>query len=109
MSDDPLSNNDSRKKFSRKFLEVPRDRLQTRRLSGDVGRANNAEESTSNVQRSSNRALEYQSVKGKLHERLIDEMNDQTVLAQPDEKLENFVNDFEIGRASCRERVSPRV
>ena len=94
MSDDPLSNNDSRKKFSRKFLEVPRDRLQTRRLSGDVGRANNAEESTSNVQRSSNRALEYQSVKGKLHERLIDEMNDQTVLAQPDEKLEKFVNDF---------------
>ena len=94
MSDDPLSNNDSRKKFSRKLLEVPLDRLRTRRPSGDVSRANNAEESTSNVQRSTSRALEYQSVKGKLHERLIDEMNDQTVLAQPDEKLEKFVNDF---------------
>jgi pilus assembly protein CpaF len=38
--------------------------------------------------------MEYQSVKGTLHERLIDEMNDQSVLGQADELLEKFVSDF---------------
>jgi len=94
MSDDHASNNDSRRKFSRKLLEVPQDRLRTQRPSGDASRANKPDESPLNSQRPTSRALEYQSVKGKLHERLIDEMNDQAILSQADETLEQFVNDF---------------
>jgi len=94
MSDDHSSNHDSRRKFSRKLLEVPQDRLRTRRPSGDASRASKTDESPRNSQQPTNRALEYQSVKGKLHERMIDEMNDQAVLSQSDETLEQFVNDF---------------
>lgn len=94
MSDDYASSQDLRSKFARKLLEVPQDRLRARRTSGNDGRASKVDESQANSQRLSNRALEYQSVKGKLHERLIDEMNDQAVLSQADEVLEKFVNDF---------------
>lgn len=94
MSDEMPPNQDARKKFSRQLLELPRDRLRAQRLTGDASRANKSEEPTSNSPRPTSRALEYQSVKGKLHERLIDEMNDQAILAQPDEELERFVNTF---------------
>ncbi len=94
MNEDPSPPKDARRKFSRKLLEVPRDRLRERPASEDTTRVGGKSDLTSPTQRPTSRAMEYQSVKGTLHERLIDEMNDQSVLGQADELLEKFVSDF---------------
>ncbi|MCG8649962.1 MAG: CpaF family protein [Pirellulales bacterium] len=79
-----------RKRFSRKLLSLPKDRLRTaqRNQAADRTQVVPLAEPTRNV--------EYQSVKGILHERLIDEMNDQDVLARGDEELELFVREFVV-------------
>ena len=81
-----------RRRFSRKLLTLPADRLKPKeqvpnRAQGFASLSNStAPPAGANV--------EYQSVKGILHERLIDEMNEQNVLARPDDELEQFVSDF---------------
>ena len=81
-----------RRRFSRKLLTLPADRLKPKEQvpNRDQGFAilsnSTAPPAGANV--------EYQSVKGILHERLIDEMNEQNVLARPDDELEQFVSDF---------------
>ena len=80
-----------RKRFSRKLLTLPSDRLKPQKSTANE-RGHQFAVPTAPPKASVN--VEYQSVKGILHERLIDEMNDQNVLAQSDEDLESFVSEF---------------
>ena len=84
-------NSGERKRFSRKLLTLPADRIKPRERNADRQGAYQ-QASTPTAKSGSN--VEYQSVKGILHERLIDAMNEQNVLARPDEELESFVNEF---------------
>ena len=81
-----------RKRFSRKLLTLPADRLKPRENKVERERAYQSPTGTPTARAGSK--VEYQSVKGILHERLIDEMNEQNVLARPDEELEQFVTAF---------------
>jgi len=83
------SHDHSRRAFSRKLLTLPADRLKPRKSSVAEHRQTDA---ASTVRQSRN--VEYQSVKGILHERLIDQMNQQNVLARGDDELEEFVRDY---------------
>ena len=77
----------------RKSIEVPRDRIRQSEqpiVSTDASPARTA----SGAARRVNRNVEYQAIKGDLHERLIDEMNAQGVLARPDEELKSFVESY---------------
>lgn len=95
MTDDSLpAANNARARLARKTLEVPRDRLRSTRESTDSARSGSTVETTASTKRPRSRNVEYQAIKGTLHERLIDEMNEQDVLARPDEELESFVNEF---------------
>jgi pilus assembly protein CpaF len=81
-----------RRRFSRKLLTLPADRIKPREQNADRERSSQSVAATPTARAGSN--VEYQSVKGILHERLIDAMNEENVLARPDEELEQFVNDF---------------
>ncbi|MFK7819602.1 MAG: CpaF family protein [Planctomycetaceae bacterium] len=81
-----------RKRFSRKLLSLPLDRLKPRKPNAERVAERN-QTSASPVARATAK-VEYQSVKGILHERLIDDMNEQNVLARSDDELEQFVNEF---------------
>ncbi len=95
MSNDSLpAGNSARAKLTRKTLDVPRDRLRSTRESTDATRSSSPVETPAGTKRPRSRNVEYQAIKGTLHERLIDEMNEQDVLARPDEELESFVNEF---------------
>ena len=59
-----------RERLQRKSIEVPRDRLSVK---NDVARPELKR--TANAPRRVNRNVEYQAIKGDLHERLIDELN----------------------------------
>jgi pilus assembly protein CpaF len=98
VSDDPLlPSNNARMRLARKSLEVPRDRLRSSRDQKESARGGASAEPTIAPKRARSRNVEYQSIKGTLHERLIDEMNEQDLLARPDEELESFVNEFVTG------------
>ena len=79
-----------RRRFSRKLLTLPADRLKS------TEQAPNREQGfhTPSTTARGGANVEYQSVKGILHERLIDEMNEQNILARPDEELAQFVSEF---------------
>lgn len=81
-----------RKRFSRKLLTLPVDRLKPKERTPQREQGFQSQPASGTVRTSAN--VEYQSVKGILHERLIDEMNEQNVLARPDEELEQFVSEF---------------
>ncbi|MBM82790.1 MAG: pilus assembly protein CpaF [Planctomycetaceae bacterium] len=80
-----------RKRFSRKLLTLPSDRLKPQKSQASE-RGHQFAVPTVPTKAAVN--VEYQSVKGILHERLIDEMNDQNILAQSDDELESFVSEF---------------
>jgi pilus assembly protein CpaF len=95
MSNDSLpASNSARARLTRKTLEVPRDRLRSTRETTETTRSGSPVETPVGTKRPRSRNVEYQAIKGTLHERLIDEMNEQDVLARPDEELESFVNEF---------------
>ena len=81
-----------RRRFSRKLLTLPSDRLKPKERT-PIREQGFQSQSTPTVARAGAN-VEYQSVKGILHERLIDEMNEQNVLARPDDELAQFVADF---------------
>src|SRR6056297_3463559 len=95
MNDDsPRTSMDARTRLTRKSLEVPKDRLRSIREPKDSSRNGSPADGIVTQHRPRSRNVEYQSIKGTLHERLIDEMNDQNMLARPDDELESFVNEF---------------
>lgn len=77
--------------LQKKSISVPHDRLRSNESSTDgvtpIGPA-------SSISRPRNRKIEYLSIKGELHEQLIDEMNRQGLLTQADDELKSFVNEF---------------
>ena len=81
-----------RRRFSRKLLTLPSDRLKPKERT-PIREQGFQSQSTPTAGRAGAN-VEYQSVKGILHERLIDEMNEQNVLARPDDELAQFVADF---------------
>ncbi len=78
-----------RERLQRKSIEVPRDRLSVK---NDVARPELKR--TANAPRRVNRNVEYQAIKGDLHERLIDELNRQGLLTASDEGLKSFTDQF---------------
>jgi pilus assembly protein CpaF len=81
-----------------KTIKVPQDRLTKPepRNSKNVN-ATNAALGAAAVEKRINRKLEYQAIKGELHERLIDELNKAGMLIRPDEELKQFVEEFVSG------------
>jgi pilus assembly protein CpaF len=81
-----------------KTIKVPQDRL-TKPESGNSknGNAANVALGAAAVEKRINRKLEYQAIKGELHERLIDELNKAGMLIRPDEELKQFVEEFVSG------------
>jgi pilus assembly protein CpaF len=77
-----------RERLQRKSIEVPKDRLRpTRSESGEAS-------PDPAGQRRVNRNIEYQAIKGDLHERLIDELNRQGALARGDSELKSLIDQF---------------
>ena len=77
-----------REKLQRKSIEVPRDRLRQKNT------APQSHETVSGPERRVNRNVEYQAIKGELHERLIDELNREGLLTQADAGLKPFIDQF---------------
>ncbi|MGB7342882.1 MAG: CpaF family protein [Pirellulaceae bacterium] len=75
-----------RDRLQRKSIEVPRDRLRVQEV--------DARQEDKNPPRRVNRNVEYQAIKGELHERLIDELNRQGLLTASDEGLKSFIDQF---------------
>ena len=84
----------TRERFSRRAIDLPRDRLRSRTPKADATRETQSDTAVGLAARPTSRAMAYQHVKGNLHERLIDELNDHTTSNQSDEELERFVNVF---------------
>ncbi|QDS89110.1 Putative conjugal transfer protein [Rosistilla ulvae] len=77
-----------RERLQQKSIEVPKDRLRR-----------NVEESLQNDSKAAtprrvNRNIEYQAIKGDLHERLIDELNRQGALTRSDAELRPLIEAF---------------
>ena len=79
-----------REKLQRKSIEVPRDRLRVSSEGTAVGSPTIQNEQPRRI----NRNVEYQAVKGDLHERLIDELNRQGLLTQSDSALKPFITEY---------------
>lgn len=77
-----------RESLLRKSTEVPRDRLRPK--ASEPGKSN----PDPMTQRRVNRNIEYQAIKGDLHERLIDELNRQGALARSDSELKPLIDEF---------------
>ena len=81
-----------------KTIKVPQDRLtKPEPRNSKNGNATNAALGAAAVEKRINRKLEYQAIKGELHERLIDELNKAGMLIRPDEELKQFVEEFVSG------------
>ena len=77
-----------RDKLQRKSIAIPGDRLR-QKLPGP------AEEYQEFIPAAKvSRKIEYQSIKGDLHERLIDELNQEEALGLDDEELKSRINQF---------------
>ena len=77
-----------REVLQRKSIEVPRDRIRVRQ--SEVA----TPERATTAPRRVNRKVEYQAIKGELHERLIDDLNQQGLLTQDDADLKEFIDQF---------------
>ena len=90
-----MSEKSAREILKNKTIKVPHDRLiKSSPASGGSGPARNLSVGGVPQEKKLSRRLEYQSIKGDLHERLIDEMNTAGLLVRPDEELKQFVNEF---------------
>ncbi|MEM1227810.1 MAG: CpaF family protein [Planctomycetota bacterium] len=100
MSNEPAQpSGHARARLARRSLKVPQQRLRSRRENQDEVRngtsgTGGAASGGAPAKRVLSRKVEYQAIKGNLHERLIDAMNEQDLLVRPDEELEDFVGEF---------------
>ena len=77
-----------RNRLQKKLISVPVDRLKTTvNESGAVVRSEPNKRTT-------NRNVEYHAIKGELHERLIDELNNRDALSLGDQELKEQIDDF---------------
>lgn len=76
--------------LQKKSVKVPEDRVRQQKEPANIL----GQSPGSSPDARGNRQLEYLTIKGNLHERLIDEMNRQGVLVQADEELKQFVTEF---------------
>ena len=77
-----------RNRLQKKLISVPVDRLKTTvNESGAVVRSEPNKRTT-------NRNVEYHAIKGELHERLIDELNNRDALSLGDQELKDQIDDF---------------
>ena len=77
-----------RNRLQKKLISVPVDRLKTTvNESGAVVRSEQSKRPT-------NRNVEYHAIKGELHERLIDELNNRDALSLGDQELKDQIDDF---------------
>ena len=77
-----------RERLQRKSIEVPKDRLRPK--SPESAKPG----SDAKTLRRVNRNIEYQAIKGDLHERLIDELNQQGALVLSDSELKPLISEF---------------
>lgn len=80
--------------LTRKVIAVPVDRLRKTKPGEEAERTTASTETPRGANSQRSRNVEYQAIKGTLHTRLIDEMNRNNLLAQADDTLQAFVNEF---------------
>lgn len=93
-TDHSASPADWRSRLGQKTVQVPRERLRSSRATEESSRTAKPVDATKPQKRRPSRNVEYQVIKGALHERLIDQMNEMGMLTRPDEELEQFVSEF---------------
>lgn len=77
-----------------KAIKVPQNRLKKTNSGGGESQSSSVAVGAAAVEKRLSQKLEYQAIKGELHERLIDEMNEAGMLVRPDDELKTFVNEF---------------
>jgi len=88
--------NESRKKFSRLSFDLPADRL--RRRSARVSQSVNAPSVVeAPAAKEALAGSSYQSVKGRLHEELLDELSDEEFAGEAEELLSERIDEFVAG------------
>lgn len=93
-----MSKRSARDILKNRTIRVPQDRLV--KPESENGKQSNAASvalGNAAVEKRVNQRLEYQSIKGDLHERLIDELNNAGMLIRPDEELKQYVEEFVAG------------
>ena len=84
-----MSKRDSlRDRLQNKSIQVPMDRIRYQATETGASTASAA------TAKKVNRNVEYQAIKGDLHERLIDELNQQGALSLSDSELKSRIDDF---------------
>jgi pilus assembly protein CpaF len=78
-----------REKLQRKSIVIPSERIQQ-----NVADTSGHQAREVGVSRKTSRNIEYQSIKGDLHERLIDELNQADALALADDELKTKISQF---------------
>ncbi|MFO0903155.1 MAG: CpaF family protein [Pirellulales bacterium] len=86
----PSNSDDPRERLARHNYSVPLDRLRTAPPARGVESARTG----ASALRISTRAADYESVKGNLHERLLDELNGRNLLGASEEMLTEAVGQF---------------
>lgn len=85
---------DLRDLLKQKSVQIPKDRVLKKDDTAIDSTRKKRNDIVGSGVKGGNRQIEYQAIKGNLHERLIDEMNDAGVLVQPDDELKSFVLRF---------------
>ena len=94
MTEDPSqSPSDSRARLSRSAFNLPADRIRTSRSTRPASESDRAPHADPSSPKRSGRA-EYNVVKGRLHERLLDELDRRSLLGQNEEELTAAVGEF---------------
>ena len=88
------SSKDLRDLLKQKSVQIPKDRVLKKDDTAVDAKQKKRNDIVGSGGKGGNRQIEYQTIKGNLHERLIDEMNDAGVLVQPDDELKSFVLRF---------------
>ncbi len=84
--------------LKKKTIKVPQDRLLKKPSNGQpTADSTNVSLGTAALEQRASKKLEYQSIKGGLHERLIDHLNNAGMLIRPDDELKQHVEEFVAG------------
>ncbi len=93
MSPSDDAGNESRKKFSRLSFDLPSDRLRRRSLGpSQIVHAPSVVEAPSAPEALAGSS--YQSVKGRLHEELLDELSDEEFTGEAEDQLSAWIDEF---------------
>ena len=77
---------------------MPQDRLLKKPTNGQpTSDSTNVSLGAAALEQRASKKLEYQSIKGGLHERLIDDLNNAGMLIRPDDELKQYVEEFVAG------------